>query len=162
MASMARALGLATARIQETLEYAKASAHIGDLPRYDWTPNGNVHKRVPVPSAEDLEFSIKKMFRLTPLEAAFLLALIKFDHADKARLHGIIEHQRHTRAQQPDALEQTDQKMVDVMICKLRKRLKAVDSIFEIKTVWGTGYYIEKTIRAAILERLTGATGAAA
>lgn len=158
IAAIARLTRYSSDLVREVLEYALASAHIGEIPKADWPPTARIKDRVPVvapANSEEIEFAIKKLFRLTPLEAAFLVALLKFDHADKSRLHGIIEHQRNSRAQQPDSLEQTDQKMVDVMICKLRKRLKTVDPSYEIKTVWGSGYYIEKDVRNAILQTVT-------
>lgn len=160
IAAIARITHTESDAVRETLEYALASAHIAEMPKPDWPPTARIKDRVPVTapaSAEVIEFQVKKHFRLTPLEGSFLVALLKYDHVDKTRLHGIIEHQRHSRTSQPDSLEQTDQKMVDVMICKLRKRLKAVSPSFEIKTVWGSGYFIEKPVRAAILEAVARA-----
>lgn len=45
----------------------------------------------------------------------------------------------HEVALNPD----TDLKIVDVQVCKLRKKMKRHLSQFEIKTVWGNGYYLE-------------------
>lgn len=44
--------------------------------------------------------------------------------------------------------EETDIKIVDVYICKLRKKLKRWD--IEIKTAWGRGYYIDADTKAKV------------
>lgn len=144
----------------EALHEAKDRGSIAELPRPDWPPGTRIHDRlpsIPLPSDQDLAFLCGKTFRLTSLEAGFLVALLKNQQVKKTRLHGIVEHQRNTRMNQPDHKEATDPKMVDVMICKLRKKLKVIDSGLEIKTIWGDGYYVETDMKARIVAHLDGA-----
>ncbi len=148
----------------EVLREAKERGAVSDLPRADWPPGTRIGDRlpsVPLPSDKDLIFLCGKAFKLTVLEAGFLVALLKNRQVEKARLHGIVEHQRNTRSNQPDHMEATDPKMVDVMICKLRKKLKSVDGKIEIKTIWGSGYYIETDMKPRIISHLDGANNAA-
>ena len=142
-----------------TLKEALAAGMVGSVPKFDWPPTGKLSDHVPQVSTEvsenDLKFAARKVFKLTPLEAAILVVLLRCDHADKSRLHTVIENQRFSRAHNPDSLECTDPKMVDVMICKLRKRLLAADATYKVMTVWGSGYYIEPPVQSSILTRLT-------
>ena len=71
-------------------------------------------------------------------------------------LHGIIEQQRMQRQSRPNKLELTDPKMVDVMICKLRKKLRDHDARFNgaVQTVWGGGYFIDSKTKATLLSLL--------
>jgi Transcriptional regulatory protein, C terminal len=90
-----------------------------------------------------MEIVCRKLFKLTNLEAGFIVLLLKVEHVTKAQLHHVIETQRLQRPSRPDNMEMTDEKMVDVMICKLRKKLKLIDPKFLITTLWGGGYFIE-------------------
>lgn len=143
-----------TAMLQEEL----AQGHIVEIPKSDWPPTARLSDHLPTVqrkvSDADVEIACRKMFKLTNLEAGFLVLLLKLDHADKAKLHHVIETQRLSRQTRPDKMELTDQKMVDVMICKLRKKLRTVDEVFIITTVWGGGYYIEPAVKEKIYDRL--------
>ena len=158
VAAIARCVQYPSGEVLGTLHVAHAQGVIGGVPKFDWPPTGKLSDHLPQPSTDipenDLVFAARKLFKLTPLEAAFLVVLLRCDHADKGRLHTVIENQRFTRAQNPDRLESTDPKMVDVMICKLRKRLKAADLSYTVMTVWGSGYYIEPLVQTAIMTKL--------
>lgn len=163
VAAIARVLGHPMDDCYESLKEAKERGAITELPRSDWPPGIRVHERlpsVPLPSDKDLAFLVGKTYKLTALEAGFLVTLLKNRQVEKSRLHGIVEHQRNTRVNQPDHLEATDPKMVDVMICKLRKKLKMVDNKIKIETIWGSGYYIETDMKPRILSHLDGASHA--
>lgn len=159
VAAIARILQHSLEETYELLKDARDRGSIAELPRADWPPGIKINDRlpsVPLPSDTDLAFLCAKTFKLTALEAGFLVALLKNRQVEKARLHGIVEHQRATRPNQPNAMEATDPKMVDVMICKLRKKLKTVDAALEIKTIWGSGYYVEQPMKAQIIAHLNG------
>jgi hypothetical protein len=147
----------------ETLTSALASGNIGSMPRADWPPAAKWSERLPtVPrsaNSEDVEFQCRKAFKLTNLEAGFMMVLLRCECADKERLHNVIEQQRLSRANQPDKMELTDPKMVDVMICKLRKKLKMVDPSFLVSTSWGKGYYIEPAVKQKIFALIGGPYG---
>ena len=101
---------------------------------------------------------------MTRLQANFMLVLLKREEADKDTLHHVIESQRAIRRNQPDNPESTDPKMVDVVICNLRKRLRSYfDAGHEtIKTLWGHGYLYGKSriVRSPWPNSCCSATGA--
>lgn len=68
-----------------------------------------------------------------------LALMLKRDEVTKEQLHAVIENAR------PPGREITEIKMVDVMICKLRKKIKVHE--IEVKTMWGLGYYIARVHR---------------
>jgi hypothetical protein len=147
----------------EHLTAALATGSISTMPKADWPPTGRWSDRLPTmprsANAEDIEFQCSKIFHLTNLEAGFMMVLLRCERADKERLHGVIEQQRTTRANQPNKMELTDPKMVDVMICKLRKKLKAANPEFLISTSWGKGYYIEPEVKTKIFALIGGPYG---
>lgn len=163
VAAIARIVNIPLDETYALLKDAKERGAIAELPRADWPPGTRINDRmpsVPLPSDQDLAFLCGKAFKLTALEAGFLVALLKNRQVEKGRLHGIVEHQRNTRPNQPDHMEATDPKMVDVMICKLRKKLKTVDAKLKIETIWGSGYYIEADMKPRIIAHLDGASHA--
>ena len=100
-----------------------------------------------------MAFICRQKFKLTPLQAAFLVALLKNSRVDKTKLHMIIENLRNARpGTQPNDKEPTEPKMVDVVVCHLRKRLRKLDQVIEIKTNWGDGYFIEPSCRSYVLK----------
>jgi DNA-binding winged helix-turn-helix (wHTH) protein len=155
VAAIARIVSHPFGDVMEVLQDAKDVGTIVEIPRSDWPPGTKIAERGPcLPADADLQFHCHKVFKLTTLEASFLVVLLKHSHATKARLHHIVEQQRMARASQPD--ESTDQKMVDVMICKLRKKLKKVDPALVIETIWGGGYHIEAPVKPLFLKHLSG------
>lgn len=157
VAAIARIWTLPYGAASGVLHNALSAGQIGEMPKADWPPAQKWSCRLPtVPrgQSEAIEFACRKVFRLTPLEAGFMMVLLRYEHADKDKLHGVIEHQRFNRQQRPDSAELTDPKMVDVIVCKLRKKLRAVNPAFELTTSWGTGYYFETPIKDAIYAHL--------
>lgn len=154
VAAIARILQRPFAEISESLRSALAYGQIGQMPKPDWPPDAKWTGRLPtVPralNAADIEFDVKKRFRLTRLEAGFTVVLLTHDCVDKAQLHGVIERQRRSRQVRLDNQEATNPKMVDVMICKLRKKLKAVEETLVIQTNWGQGYFFEPDTKQRI------------
>lgn len=145
--------------VYETLNDEKSRGSIVTMPRPDWPPGSRPADRLPamsLPDDADLAFMCKKTFKLTSLEAGFLGVLLKHQQVEKTRLHNIVEQQRMTRQAQPISQEATDPKMVDVMICKLRKKLLVIDASLEIKTIWGGGYYITPTMKPRIIAYVNG------
>lgn len=139
----------------DTLQDALAHGRITQVPKADWPPTQPRDARLPtIPRSmnpDDIQFEVKKKFRLTPLEAGFLSVLLLNEHVDKSKLHHVVESQRLRRSQRPDA-DETDPKIVDVIICKLRKKLDPAK--FTIETSWGNGYYIGAEVKRAILAEI--------
>ncbi len=143
------------------LKEAKDVGHILDLPRADWPPGVRASERLPtlsIPADDDLKFVCKRTLKLTALETGFLISLLKNREVDKTRLHHVVEQQRSSRQSQPDKQDETDPKMVDVIICKLRKKLKTVDAALKIETIWGGGYCIDADMKPRILAAAYGET----
>lgn len=160
-AAIARIVQRPFDEVCEALTLALDAWRISSMPRADWPPDAKWSERSPaVPrsaNSEEVEFQCRKIFKVTNLEAGFMMALLRLECADKERLHGVIEQQRHSRAHEPDSMELTDPKMVDVMICKLRKKVGVplnMEGSAVIKTSWGKGYYIEPDVKKAIYELL--------
>lgn len=159
-ASIARIIEQPFDAVCELLTDALGRGLIGQMPKSDWPPALGWSERLPtVPrsaNADDVEFQCRKRFKLTNLEAGFMMVLLRYECADKERLHNVIETQRYERASQPGTMELTDPKMVDVMICKLRKKLRDRDFPDCIQTSWGKGYYIEPTVKQQIFALIGG------
>jgi hypothetical protein len=129
------------------------------MPTEDWPPTSKRADHLPNGVARETEKDMRllcsRAFKLTGLQSAFMLVLLKKDLADKDTLHHVIEQQRLTRAHRPDNPEETDPKMVDVVICLLRKRLKPYNIV--VSTSWGDGYYLKAEDRKkanALIEAL--------
>lgn len=163
IAAIARVIQQPFDMISEALRFALARGQIGSMPRPDWPPAAKWSERLPTSprsaNPEDVEFACRKVFRLTSLEAGFMMVLLRYECADKERLHNVIEQQRQARAQMPSTTELTDPKMVDVMICKLRKKLKNVAEEFVVVTSWGKGYYFEPAVKQKIYAMIGGPYG---
>lgn len=152
--AIARIFCLDYTRVAGTLSRAMDLGQLANLPRPDWTPGSTTPSNSPQMLPADLEFLCRETFRLTNLEAAFLSMLLRCLFAEKEKLHAVVERQRYQRPLRPLEPEITDPKMVDVMICKLRRKLRAVDDKFIIRTSWGKGYFLEQAMKTAIMRRL--------
>ena len=156
VAAIARALLQPSDIVRETLEIGLADGRISEMPHSDWPATARRADRLPSSIAKEddaaLMVSCMRAFQLTKLMAGFMLVLLKRDEADKTTLHHVIESQRAERSTRPNDLEATDPKMVDVIICKLRQRLKVHGVIVE--TLWGHGYFISsanKTLATSLI-----------
>lgn len=164
--AIARIIECPSADVYSVLEDEKAKGSIVDLPQADWPANAKRGDRLPTQAVSgvshlperDLQMAFQQVLRLTTLEAALLVTLLRHDRVDKEKLHHNVEQQRALRSTRPDRLEPTEPKMVDVMICKLRKKLRGLDERFEIKTIWGSGYYVETEVRELLFARLNAGT----
>jgi len=148
--AMARACKQTTEAIREAIRTAIYSGRIVQMPRDDWpvgqsrddrTPSYMRQNRV---DDESLINACIKLFSVTKLQASLLAILINRNEVSKETMHQIIESRR------TPGKEETDPKMVDVVICHLRKRLKPFN--LKIITLWACGYYIEPVQRKQILE----------
>jgi Transcriptional regulatory protein, C terminal len=158
VAAIGRILKAEYGEVQATLKFKLMAGVIVEMPKLDWPPTARMSDRLPtIPRTatdDDLQFTCRKSFKMTPLEAVFLVYLLRNERGDKDKLHNLVEAMRFKRASQPDSNETTDPKIVDVMICKLRKKLKLLGWDGAIHTVWGGGYYLEPSLKPAILQRL--------
>jgi hypothetical protein len=137
-------------RLQEALE----AGRLLQLPRDDWPSNTSRETREPGFSAlqrlhpDLLMMHTCRLFGLTKLQASFFLTLIKRRDVTRAGMHQVIESRRHSAEG-----EETDQKMVDVVVCHTRKKLKKFN--ITITTVWSCGYRLDNENRDRALKLLT-------
>lgn len=150
---IARGLEVPASDVRISLDEALASGRITEMPAADWPPTARRADHLPphIAAARDADLvtSFMRAFKLTKLMALFLLVLVKREEADKATLHRVIEAQRAVRVNRPNDAEETNPKMVDVMICNLRKKLKVFG--LTINTLWGRGYYLDTPDRQRVL-----------
>lgn len=160
IAAIARVLNQPFSLMEEVLRSARRLGHITQMPKGDWPPGVNWAGRLPTTpraaNAEDIEFACRKTYRLTPLEAALMLVLLRCEFATKDKLHNVVETQRQHRQQRPDNPEETDPKIVDVVVCKLRKKLRDIDKRVAITTSWGKGYYMEPKVKELVYAAIGG------
>lgn len=89
---------------------------------------------------DDTAWSLKAAFKLTTKEAALLAGLVTHGRMSKARIYHTLYGQQHES-------EQPEPKIVDVFVCKVRKKLpKGV----KIETIWGDGYAVNAESAARI------------
>jgi hypothetical protein len=144
--AISRAMQAGADPVRRTLHDALARGQITQLPREDWPPGTLRDERLPdsVSEAQNdstLVLNCIYYFKITKLQARVLAVLIKRPRADRDTLHAAIEHGRPDK--NPE--RETNPKMIDVVICHLRKRL--VPWGLTIKTVWSSGYYMEQEDR---------------
>ena len=104
-----------------------------------------------VEAAFGLDFQPPVEWRLTASEARMIGALIARDHCTKDALMAALYRD--------DGRDEAEPQIVDVFICKLRKKLRPFG--VEIATIWGRGYAMAPLTRAAIRERMRSHEAAA-
>ena len=149
LCAISRSFKVPSDLVREALHYAKDEGKIIDLPREDWPPNSLRNTRDPVANRkmddEDIVFNCVRLFKVTRQQASLLSVLIRRNEVSKDMMHQIIE-----KCRAPNKGDQTDPKMVDVVICNLRKRLKKTG--LKIETMWGCGYFMKPDMRTRALE----------
>lgn len=154
VAAIARSVHLPSDEVRSALREAISEGRIVEMPRDDWPPNLRRVDRLPgagqTYTDEQLSTYCRRLFQLTALEATVLVPLVKRDEASKASLHAAIQAGRATRAHAE--VEETDPKMVDVVIHKLRRKLSPHG--VEIKTLWAKGYFMDRTMRRLVFDML--------
>lgn len=138
--AIARAIKLPSSDIYEALRDALASGSIVEMPKDDWPVGSRRDMRTafngtPLEDEDALKIACARFFKATRLEAAILAVMLKRSEVTKTQLHLVIEQNRANENE-----NETDVKMVDVLICHLRKKLTKHD--VKIETIWGIGYLI--------------------
>jgi hypothetical protein len=147
--AIARATHTPFQEISDLLREAMDEGKIIELPQSDWPPGSLRRSRKPsgqsVLNLDDstLQLACANIFDLTRLQAAVFIALIRRPNITKDQVHTAIEN---TRSPTSDP---TDQKMIDVVICHIRKKIKPFD--IELRTRWGQGYSLLSTERDKVL-----------
>lgn len=141
VAAIARALLCPFAEVTLILKEALEAGHLIDLPPSEWT-RGTARDNRPGPDRfipkGDWVATLQLALRITPSEARILSFMLSRQLATKNALHSVSQVFNH----------ETEPKIVDVFICKLRKKLRPLD--ITIGTIWGRGYFIPPASRAKI------------
>jgi hypothetical protein len=144
--AIARACKIPGDEVYEILHAAMRRGDITEIPKDDWPPGSARAKRsLPqhnvLEDDEALKFLCSIVFKTTRLQSSILAVLLKRSEVTKEQLHQVIEQLRDPNR------DETDLKMVDVIICHLRRKLapKIENPPFkiQIKTIWGIGYRME-------------------
>lgn len=157
--AIARATHISSSELYDLLRDALQAGTIIEIPKDDWPPGGTRSHRTifngtMLENEQALRCACSRFFKVSPHEAAILATMLKRNEVTKDQLHTVIEQNRPTQGK-----EETDPKMVDVLICKLRKKLKPHD--IGIETMWGLGYAITSDGRdraVALLVQHAGTT----
>jgi hypothetical protein len=148
--AIARSTEFPSEVIREVLLDAQGCGQLVDIPREDWPALQKTEERTPQVGGTNTDdrtliIDCTRLFGVTRLQASLLSVLIRRKEASKDMLHQVVETCRHTRLNKSDALEATDPKIVDVVVCHLRKKLKPFG--LQITTLWGNGYYMTPEMR---------------
>lgn len=124
---------------------------IAQMPRDDWSPQLTRAQRIPEFAKTGVDdailiLNVVRLFGVTQQQACLLLVLIKRREVTRKMLHGVIESRR------PHPKVETEPKIVDVVICKLRKKLEPLG--LKIETVWSCGYFMSAEHRKKALAML--------
>jgi hypothetical protein len=135
--AISRAFLLTIEEVREVLEGARDRGTILSVPREDWPPGTRRDERSPTTPPLELEdehitLLAQRTFHITATEARMLIALLRRPALTKNMLHQATA--RYVGEELATAI-----KIVDVFVCKMRKKLPPS---IAIETQWGTGYFI--------------------
>jgi hypothetical protein len=149
-------LQLPANEVGEVVADAVARGIIAGPSESEW-PQGSRAPRHPAfagpPVDEATLLAAAQSLALTRTQAALFLALVRRKFCTNEMLHGIVESRRRTHS------TPTGHKIVSVMICSIRKRLRGR---YAIQTVQGSGYFIPDDDGRRATEHLLGCIGVAA
>jgi hypothetical protein len=150
--AIARATQTPSEDVYELLKDAVGVGQLIELPQSDWPPGSLRRYRKPsgqsILNLDDatLRLACSNVFKMTRLQAAVFVSIIRRPEITKDQVHTAIEN---TRSPTSDP---TDQKMIDVVICHIRKRIK--EHGITLITRWGQGYSLHHAERDKVLAML--------
>lgn len=150
--AIARGLKVPSSDLYNHLNLALVDGKIIELPKSDWPAGSSRAQRAifagTILDNEDIVRSLCiRLFKVTRQQGAVLAIMLKRLELTKAQIHTILQENRPSISREP-----TDQKMVDVVIFHIRKKIKPHG--LGIETVWGTGYLITPKHREAAIKLL--------
>lgn len=150
-----RTLVLSYDEVREVLIVARERGMIVAMPVDDWPPGSRREDRVPDVAPAGLDddrtlMLIMRTFNFTPSMSKLFAGLLRRTSMTKKTLHDLtLNDQGHlypTPGKDP-----SDVKIIDVFICKMRKKLPAGVVIL---TLWGTGYTIPPESKEIVFKML--------
>jgi hypothetical protein len=161
---IARTLNHPSGEVRETLVEAIDTGRLLTMPRDDWPPGSQRDCRLPDCVALDardptLISRLMYTFGLTASQSRLFAVLLKRPEATKLSLH--INMKRDDR-------DDTEMKLVDVTVCKIRAKLRRCpypelkvtegtekeQRLGKIYTNWGEGYRLDPEARKFVLNKL--------
>lgn len=137
--AIARALQVHPTPVREAINTSIYEGRICDMPREDWPPGITRHSRLPVNrrklSDEEIKNLLRQTFGFTRTEALMFLPLFTRP-APQTHTKEALHHMAYSGG----ADGGPEIKIVDVLICKVRKKFAAFGIDRHLVTVWGTGY----------------------
>jgi DNA-binding winged helix-turn-helix (wHTH) protein len=149
VAAIARSVGAPSADVRTVLHQAIIKSEILQMPREDWPLHTSRSERTtganPRVSLSDptIVLQLMRAYSITGSEAQLLSVLM--------RRPEVLTEALHQSLQKPDR-EETEIKIIAVLICKLRQKLK--QHHIYIRTIWGKGYFLDPDGRKLIFEKL--------
>lgn len=151
--AIARSVKIPGEDLYDILHNAIETGKLISLPKDDWPPGARRSDRHQAEGTvlsrdfDTLSLACCAHFKLTRMQAAvFLTILRRPPEISKSQIHATIEEARANHGNEP-----TDVKIVDVVICHIRKKLAAVDPEIKIETIWGKGYCLPPMARRLAL-----------
>jgi hypothetical protein len=145
--AIARVMKVPSEDFRHVLKDAVSAGRLVELPAEDWPPATPRALRTPTRKAprpandnrpgeddEILILHLSKLFRTTRLQSTVLLRLMRRSICTKQMIHDAVEDNRGN----PD--EPTSEKIVDVVVCHIRKKLKPFG--LALRTLHGQGYHM--------------------
>ena len=150
--AIARSLCIPSSDLYEILRDALEAGSIVEIPKDDWpagTPRAQraLYAGTILENPEQLQLLCVRLFKATRQQAAVLSTMLRRTELTKGQIHTILQENRPRPGGGP-----TDEKMVDVVMFHIRKKLKPYH--ITIETIWGTGYLITPAGRAAAIKLL--------
>lgn len=150
--AIARCLKVASSELYDYLNEALVDGKIVELPKDDWpagTPRAMraLYSGTVLENHEQLRSLCMRMFKVTRQQSAVLSLLLRRNEMTKAQIHTVLLENRPSGGG-----EVTTEKMVDVVVFHIRKKLKPHN--ITVETLWGTGYSIPHTSRARAIALL--------
>jgi len=139
--AIARAIKSSSDAVRERLKLAQSAGQLLDLPRDDWPPGFPRDQRalqlsrLVSENRDRLFAAMQESFHLTPTEISLLLIMLQHPSLLKERLS-----------------ESMTVNLIEVHVCKIRKRLAAFG--IEVRTLWGYGYQFTAEDRRKLMDMI--------
>jgi hypothetical protein len=150
VAALSRAIQLSRPKVYGVLRNALEAGRLTEIPAADWPPGQ--HKRARMGSGRTSQvdsnvvlLKIMQSFELTRQQALLMREMLVRPQATREQLYEAAQL-AHEHG------EDTEPKIVQVVICKLRRRL--VKHRIKIHTIWSGGYYITRDHRLRIFAQI--------
>ena len=150
VAALARAVQIDRVKVNRVLKNALEAGRLIELPASDWPPGQSRKARMGSGRTSQVDpkvvlLLLMKSYDITRQQALLMREMLVRPQATREQLYEAAQL-AHEHG------EDTEPKIVQVVICKLRRRLKKHRIV--IHTIWSGGYYIERDHRIKIFDHI--------